>query len=133
MPIRVSALSQQGYPTNLANSANVTAASNLSAQARYIPSNLPTGYVQSYHLTVQRQFGRSSSFEVSYVGEHGVKIQVLSDLNQAAAERGDCHLQHDHQLRLPYARAAAADSNVHHHRADLARRPALLQRPADQV
>ncbi len=77
-------LSQQGYPINLANPANVTAASNLSTQARYIPKNLPTGYVQSYHLTVQRQFGRTSSFEVSYVGEHGVKIQVLSDLNQAA-------------------------------------------------
>ncbi|WP_041597463.1 TonB-dependent receptor [Granulicella tundricola] len=75
--------STQGYPTNLANPANVTAASNLNTQARYLPKNLPTGYVQSYHLTVQRQLGPSTSLEVAYVGEHGVKLQVLADYNQA--------------------------------------------------
>ncbi len=75
----------QGYPTGFTSPANVTAASNLSTEARYIPKNLPTGYVQSYHLTVQRQFGNSTTFEASYVGEHGVKIQVLADLNQSEA------------------------------------------------
>jgi hypothetical protein len=73
----------QGYPTNFADPANVTAASNLNTEARYIPKNLPTGYVQSYHLTVQHQFTPNTTFEVAYVGEHGVKIQVLADLNQA--------------------------------------------------
>jgi hypothetical protein len=75
----------QGYPTGFASPANVTAASNLSTEARYIPKNLPTGYVQSYHLTLQRQIGNDTTFEVSYVGEHGVKIQVLADLNQSEA------------------------------------------------
>jgi hypothetical protein len=75
----------QGYPTNFTSPANVTAASNLSTEARYIPKNLPTGYVQSYHLTVQRQITNSTTFEASYVGEHGVKIQVLADLNQSEA------------------------------------------------
>jgi hypothetical protein len=73
----------QGYPTNFADPANVTAASNLNTEARYIPKNLPTGYVQSFHLTVQHQFTPNTTFEVAYVGEHGVKIQVLADLNQA--------------------------------------------------
>ncbi len=77
--------SYDGYPTNFADPANVTAASNLSTQARYIPKNLPTGYVQTYHLTVQRQLGPSTTFEASYVGSHGVKLEVLADLNQAAA------------------------------------------------
>ncbi len=76
--------SYDGYPTNFANPANVTAASNISTEARYIPKNLPTGYVQTYHLTVQRQLGPSTSFEVSYVGSHGLKLEVLADLNQAA-------------------------------------------------
>jgi hypothetical protein len=76
--------STQGYPTGLADPANVTAASNLSTEARYIPPTNPTGYVESYHLTVQRQLGPSTTFEASYVGEHGVKIEVLADLNQAA-------------------------------------------------
>jgi Carboxypeptidase regulatory-like domain/TonB-dependent Receptor Plug Domain len=75
--------SSQGYPTNFADPANVTAASNLNTEARYIPKNLPTGYVQSFHLTVQHQFSPNTTFEVAYVGEHGVKIQVLADLNQA--------------------------------------------------
>jgi hypothetical protein len=78
-------ITTQGYPTSFTNPANVTAASNLSTEARYIPKNLPTGYVQSYHLTVQRQLSNSTTFEVSYVGEHGVKIQVLADLNQSIA------------------------------------------------
>jgi hypothetical protein len=52
----------QGYPTNFTSPANVTAASNLSTEARYIPKNLPTGYVQSYHLTVQRQITNSTTF-----------------------------------------------------------------------
>jgi hypothetical protein len=75
----------QGYPTGFTSPANVTAASNLSTEARYIPKNLPTGYVQSYHLTVQRQIANNTTFEASYVGEHGVKIQVLGDLNQSVA------------------------------------------------
>jgi Carboxypeptidase regulatory-like domain/TonB-dependent Receptor Plug Domain len=75
----------QGYPSGFTSPANVTAASNLTAQARYIPKDLPTGYVQGYHLTVQRQLSNNDTFEVSYVGEHGVKLQVLADLNQSAA------------------------------------------------
>ena len=75
----------QGYPTGFTSPANVTAASNINTEARYIPKNLPTGYVQSYHLTVQRQLTNNTTLEVSYVGEHGVKIQVLADLNQAEA------------------------------------------------
>jgi hypothetical protein len=72
---------QQGFPTGYATSANYN---TLLAEVRYIPKNLPTGYIQSYHLTVQRQLSNSTTFEVAYVGEHGVKLEVLADLNQAA-------------------------------------------------
>jgi hypothetical protein len=75
--------SQQGFPNGFTSPSVVTFASNASTQARYIPSNLPTGYVQAWHLTVQRQITANSTLEVSYVGEHGVKIQVLGDYNQA--------------------------------------------------
>ena len=73
----------QGFPTGFTSPVTVTAASNANTQARYIPRNLPTGYVQAWHLTVQQQLGPSTTFEASYVGEHGVKIQVLADYNQA--------------------------------------------------
>ncbi|WP_223295349.1 TonB-dependent receptor [Granulicella mallensis] len=75
--------SAQGYTTGMSSPANVTAASYKNTEVRYLPPNLPTGYVQSYHLTVQRELGPSTTFEVAYVGEHGVKIQTLADLNQA--------------------------------------------------
>ena len=75
----------QGYPTSFTSPSIVTAASNANTQARYIPNTLPTGYVQSWHLTVQRQFGAATTLEASYIGEHGVKIQVLGDYNQANA------------------------------------------------
>ncbi len=77
----------QGYPTGLVAVPTLPAdlaARNLNTQARYIPANLPTGYVQSYHLTLQQQIAKTT-VEASYVGEHGVKLQVLADLNQAAA------------------------------------------------
>ena len=72
---------QEGYSDNFVSSSNF---STLLAQTRYIPRNIPTGYVQSWHLGVQREIAKNTVFEVSYLGEHGVKLWVLADLNQAA-------------------------------------------------
>lgn len=72
----------QGYPSNFVAASNF---STLLAQSRYIPKNIPTGYVQSWHLDVQRELARNTVLTVSYVGEHGVHIWVLADYNQAAA------------------------------------------------
>ena len=70
----------QGYPDNFASPQNF---STLLAQTRYIPSHIPTGYVQSWHLDVQRTVAKNTVLSVSYVGEHAVHIWVLADLNQA--------------------------------------------------
>jgi len=72
----------QGYPSNFVDASNFN---TLIAQTRYIPKDIPTGYVQSWHLDVQRELGRNSVLTVSYIGEHAVHIWVLADLNQAAA------------------------------------------------
>ncbi len=71
----------QGYPAGFTSSPNF---STLLAQTRYIPSYIPTGYVQSWHLDVQREIAPNTVLTVSYVGEHAVHIWVLADLNQAA-------------------------------------------------
>jgi hypothetical protein len=55
----------------------------LLAQTRYIPKNIPTGYVQTWHLDVQREIMKNTVLTASYIGEHGVHIWVLADLNQA--------------------------------------------------
>lgn len=72
---------QAGYETNFATAQNF---SSLKAQTRYIPRNFPTGYVETYHLTVQRQLMEQTTLEISYVGSHGVHIPVLEDFNQAS-------------------------------------------------
>jgi hypothetical protein len=71
----------QGYGPNFVSSAGFSTAL---AQTRYIPQNISTGYVQSWHFGVQRKLNDSTLVEVSYVGEHGVHIWVLDDINQAA-------------------------------------------------
>lgn len=76
-------LTTQGFPTGFTDPSVVTSASYANTQSRYIPANLPTGYVQAYHLTLQQQVGPQTSVEVAYVGEHGTKLQVLADYNQA--------------------------------------------------
>ncbi len=53
------------------------------AETRYIPTNIATGYVQAWHFGVQRKLSEGTLIDISYVGEHGVKIWVLDDINQA--------------------------------------------------
>jgi Carboxypeptidase regulatory-like domain len=79
---------QSGYETNFATAQNF---STLAAQTRYIPRNFPAAYVQAFHLTVQREVMKNTTLEVSYVGDHGVRIPVLTDFNQAATEPASCN------------------------------------------
>ena len=39
--------------------------------------------MQSWHFTVQQQLAKDLLFEVAYVGNHGVKLMTLGDVNQA--------------------------------------------------
>jgi len=66
---------QQGYPENFASPANF---STKLAQTRYIPKNIPTGYVQTWHLGVQREIAHNTIFDISYVGSHGVSTDPRS-------------------------------------------------------
>jgi len=44
--------------------------------------NLRTGYVQSYNFTIQREVLRNTVVEVGWVGNRGVKLFMLRDVNQ---------------------------------------------------
>ena len=72
----------QGYPSNFVDASNFN---TTIAQTRYIPKDIPTGYVQAWHLDVQREITKNTVFTASYIGEHGVHIWALADYNQAAA------------------------------------------------
>jgi hypothetical protein len=71
---------QQGYGVDFVSAAGFSTAL---AQTRYIPKNISTGYSQAWHFGIQRTITHSTLLDISYVGEHGVKIWVLDDINQA--------------------------------------------------
>ena len=50
---------------------------------RYTPADTRAGYVQSWHLTVQRELGKGLVLDVAYVGNHSLKLIALGDVNQA--------------------------------------------------
>ena len=70
----------QGFPTDFASPQNFSTAIS---QVRYIPEDNRTGYVQSWHVTVQRELAHNLLLDVAYVGNHDVGLTVLSDANQA--------------------------------------------------
>ena len=71
---------QLGYPANFASPANFNP---IRVQSRYIPANNPTGYIQSWHFTMQREVAKNLVVEAAYVGNKGTHILILGDQNQA--------------------------------------------------
>jgi Carboxypeptidase regulatory-like domain/TonB-dependent Receptor Plug Domain len=76
---------QQGYPVGFTATQAYTATGG---EYRYQPAHSPTGYTQSYQLTVQREITRNTLLDVAYVGAHGVHLRVLQDFNQATPNPG---------------------------------------------
>jgi hypothetical protein len=62
----------QGYPTNLPSNVIL-----------YMEHDMPWSYVQNWHFTVQRSITANTVVDVAYVGNRGVKLPLLGDLNQA--------------------------------------------------
>jgi Carboxypeptidase regulatory-like domain/TonB dependent receptor/TonB-dependent Receptor Plug Domain len=71
---------QTGYPAGLISPAR---ASTLNTRTNFTPRETRTGYVQSWHLTVQRELIKGLLLDVGYVGNHSVKLIALGDYNQA--------------------------------------------------
>ena len=71
---------QQGYPEGLNVPANF---STLNARVNYIPKDNPTGNVQSWHVSVQRELLPKLLLDVAYVGNKSRDIMILGDYNQA--------------------------------------------------
>jgi Carboxypeptidase regulatory-like domain/TonB-dependent Receptor Plug Domain/TonB dependent receptor len=50
---------------------------------RYTPPDSRTGYVQSWHFTIQRELTKNLVLDLAYVGNRGTKLIILGDVNQA--------------------------------------------------
>jgi len=77
----------QGYTSNF------TAASNfnpLAAQPHYEPKNDPTGYAESWHVTLERELTPTTVLDVAYVGVAAKHVPALADYNEAAPQTSAC-------------------------------------------
>ncbi len=71
---------QQGYPDGLVAPERFNP---LTARVNFTPSDSRTSYLQSYHLTIQRQLARNLLLDVAYTGNRSTKLIILGDYNQA--------------------------------------------------
>jgi len=70
----------QGFPSGLIDPSNFSTAIS---EVRYIPGSNRNGYVQSWHFTIQQELAKNLLFDIAYVGNHSVGLNILSDANQA--------------------------------------------------
>ncbi len=73
---------EQGYSDNLLSIANVN---QVNVRANYIPKDLKSGMLQSFHASVQRELPGGFVLDLGYVGNRGDNLMVLGDFNQARA------------------------------------------------
>lgn len=63
---------EAGYPTNLPSNVIL-----------HIPQDLPWGYTQNWHFTIQRSLWKDNFVEAAYVGNRSRDLPILGDFNQA--------------------------------------------------
>ena len=71
---------QQGYPEGYLTPASFNP---LNVRVNHIPKDTPTGNVQSWHASVQRELLPNLLVDVAYVGNKSRDIMILGDYNQA--------------------------------------------------
>jgi hypothetical protein len=71
---------QQGYPADFTSSATFNPRAST---VQYIPKDSPSGRVQSYYLSVQRQLPGQWLVDAAYVGNNANNLIIINDINQA--------------------------------------------------
>jgi hypothetical protein len=92
-----------GYPNGFATAAGYSTASS---EVHYIAPDFRTPYVQSWHISIQRQLANKWLADVAYVGNHSVGLVLFADRNQAAPN------QPGQNLSLQQRRPVATFSTV---------------------
>jgi hypothetical protein len=73
-------VTEQGYPEGFVASSRFNP---LTARVNFTPRDTRTAYVQSWHLSVQRELPWKMLVDVAYVGNNSRKLIILADYNQA--------------------------------------------------
>jgi hypothetical protein len=73
-------LTEMGYPQGLVDPANFSTATT---RTNYTPADYRTSYVQSWHMTIQRELTQGLLFDAAYVGNRSAGLMIPGDYNQA--------------------------------------------------
>jgi hypothetical protein len=71
---------QNSFTTGIANP---SAFNPVNSNVVYVPPDTKWPYIQNWFLSVQRQITKSTLVEVSYNGNHSLRLPILADYNQA--------------------------------------------------
>ncbi|HXB69948.1 MAG TPA: TonB-dependent receptor [Candidatus Acidoferrales bacterium] len=63
--------------------ANPSSFNPVNSNVVYIPPKSPWPYIQNWFVSVQREITRNTLIEVSYNGNHSLRLPILADYNQA--------------------------------------------------
>jgi hypothetical protein len=75
---------QQGYPQGMTDPGRFNP---LAANISYIPRDTPTGYVQNWSFSIQRELPKHVVVDLGYVGNNGTHLVVFADYNEARPNR----------------------------------------------
>ena len=120
-PPRASCRRKPGYPAGLTDSSKFNP---LTALVSYIPRDFHSSPVQSWHVSVQREFGPHMLLDLAYVGNKASDLLIVGELQPGRAEQ---------RRRHDSARGASADSDLGGHHLRLQRRQVALRRVPDEI
>ena len=79
---------EQGYPAGLTDPSQFNP---LTANITYMPRDFHSSPVQSWYVSVQREFGRNMLLDVAYVGNRADDLLLFANYNQAAPNNAAGH------------------------------------------
>jgi hypothetical protein len=72
---------QNSFTTGIANP---SAFNPVNSNVVYVPPDTKWPYIQNWFLSVQREIAKDTLVEISYNGNHSLRVPILADYNQAA-------------------------------------------------
>jgi hypothetical protein len=69
-----------GFPPGLTSPANFI---GVNANIAYIPKDTRWPYIQTWFFSVERELMKDTVLEVAYTGNHGSRLPIIADYNQA--------------------------------------------------
>ncbi len=86
------------FTSGIANPANFNP---LVSNVDYIPANSPWPYIQNWFLALQREITKDTVVEVSYNGNHSLRLPIIADYNEATPNQPGGTLTYQQRAPVP--------------------------------